>query len=119
MSDPVAFAAHDAQPASQVMRHALDREGQNFLGYVESIAREKGYPDGDENSNGRWWVEFEELFQPEDQKRAVVAQAFHHVLLLATKNVIKVKQDGQGGHEPFGAIHLGVEGLGDTETGAE
>ncbi|KAK3310883.1 uncharacterized protein B0T15DRAFT_564669 [Chaetomium strumarium] len=113
MSDPAAPAAYDTQSASQMMRHALDREGRNFLGYVESIAREKGYPDiDDENSNGRWWVEFDKLFQPEDQKRAVVAQAFYHVLSLATKNVIKVEQNGQGGHEPFGTIHLGeMEGM--------
>ncbi|KAK4235875.1 hypothetical protein C8A03DRAFT_17427 [Achaetomium macrosporum] len=116
MSDPITFGAGDAQPTSQVMRHALDREGKNFLDYVESVAKEKGYPDDDENNNRRWWVDFDQLFEPEDQKRAVVAQAFYHVLSLATKNVIKVKQDGQGGHEPFGAIRLGVEGLGDIGT---
>jgi meiotic recombination protein REC8 len=54
-------------------------------------------------------VEFTSLLQAEDQKRAVVAQAFYHVLSLVTKNVIKVQQDGQGGIEPFGVIRLGVE----------
>lgn len=110
------------QNTSQMMRTALDREGRNFLDYVESVARDKGVPDeeaGNSNSssssrragsnNRRQWVEFGALFEVEDQKRAVVAQAFYHVLSLATKNVIKVKQDGQGGFEPFGTIRLGVE----------
>ncbi|EAQ89680.1 hypothetical protein CHGG_06299 [Chaetomium globosum CBS 148.51] len=112
------------QNTSQMMRTALDREGRNFLDYVESVARDKGVPDeegvtsssssrsrgaGNAGNNGRQWVEFETLFEVEDQKRAVVAQAFYHVLSLATKNVIKVKQDGQGGLHPFGTIRLGVE----------
>jgi meiotic recombination protein REC8 len=108
-----------------MMRTALDREGRNFLDYVESVARDKGVPDEEEADNNsssgrgrghthtgndrRQWVEFGTLFEVEDQKRAVVAQAFYHVLSLATKNVIKVKQDGQGGFEPFGTIRLGVE----------
>jgi meiotic recombination protein REC8 len=113
------------QTTSQMMRTALDREGRNFLDYVESVARDKGVPDEEEADNNsssgrgrghthtgndrRQWVEFGTLFEVEDQKRAVVAQAFYHVLSLATKNVIKVKQDGQGGFEPFGTIRLGVE----------
>ncbi|KAL2198525.1 hypothetical protein P885DRAFT_67700 [Corynascus similis CBS 632.67] len=99
--------------ASQQIRAALDREGRNFLGYVEAAARNKGSPD-DNNSGGgssgkKRWVEFEALFETEDRKRAVVAQAFYHILSLATKNVIDVKQDCQGGHIPFGTIRLGVK----------
>ncbi|KAK4151324.1 hypothetical protein C8A00DRAFT_45445 [Chaetomidium leptoderma] len=106
---------NNTQSTSQVMRAALDREGQSFLGYVETVAREKGYYDDDattttnNSNNNRQWVDFSALFEAEDQKRAVVAQAFYHVLSLATKNVIRVKQDGQGGNEAFGAIRLGVE----------
>jgi meiotic recombination protein REC8 len=99
------------QTTSQQMRTALDREGRNFLDFVESVARKEGHPisDDDHNNNNKHWVEFTSLLQAEDQKRAVVAQAFYHVLSLATKNVIKVQQDGQGGIEPFGVIRLGVE----------
>ncbi|KAL2183168.1 hypothetical protein L209DRAFT_695854 [Thermothelomyces heterothallicus CBS 203.75] len=95
------------QSASRQMRAALDREGRNFLAYVEAAAREKGSPD-DSDSRKRW-VPFEALFQAEDQTRAVVAQAFYHVLSLATKNVIEVRQDGQGGNVAFGPVRLGVE----------
>ncbi|KAL2131619.1 hypothetical protein VTI74DRAFT_4803 [Chaetomium olivicolor] len=118
LSDPIGPTTgnSETQSASQQMRAALDREGRNFLGYVESVARERGSASSRDDNNSSsssgsryWWVEFAALFEVEDQKRAVVAQAFYHVLSLATKNVIRVKQDGQGGTEPFGAIRLGVE----------
>jgi meiotic recombination protein REC8 len=99
------------------MRTALDREGQNFLSYMESVARAKGHT-SDQASDSKHWVEFESLFEVEDQKRAVVAQAFYHVLSLATKNVIKVKQDGQGGNQPFGVIRLVVGVPAEGEQGA-
>lgn len=101
---------------SQAMLSALDREGSKFFAFLSAVAQDKGYSHDEDNNNNssnsnnnRYWVEFDSLFEPEDQKRAVVAQAFYHVLSLATKNVIRVKQDGQGGHEPFGAIHVGVK----------
>jgi meiotic recombination protein REC8 len=112
-SDPFLPGGGDTQSTSQMMRTALDREGRNFLDYVESVARDKGVPssssDQQDNKNRQQWVEFQALFEPEDQKRAVVAQAFYHVLSLATKNVLRVRQDGQGGNVAFGTIRLGVE----------
>ncbi|KAK0665325.1 hypothetical protein QBC41DRAFT_379819 [Cercophora samala] len=94
---------------SQQMINALDREGQNFARFIQQTARTKGYANEDDAEDGRVWVSFEDLFEPEDRKRAVVVQAFHHVLCLATKNVVKVRQDGQGGFVPFGEIRVGVE----------
>ncbi|KAK4042507.1 hypothetical protein C8A01DRAFT_13924 [Parachaetomium inaequale] len=116
-SDPFLLPGGDTQSTSQMMRTALDREGRNFLDYVESVARDKGVPSTDDgeqgnnnsNTNKKQWVEFQALFEAEDQKRAVVAQAFYHVLSLATKNVLRVRQDGQGGNVAFGTIRLGVE----------
>ncbi|KAL2158416.1 hypothetical protein VTH06DRAFT_4464 [Thermothelomyces fergusii] len=93
----------ELQPASRPLRAALDREGRNFLAYVEAAA---AVADGESESEGRRrrrWVSFGALFGPEDHKRAVVAQAFYHVLSLATKNVIAVRQDRSG------PIWLGVE----------
>ncbi|KAL1840844.1 hypothetical protein VTJ49DRAFT_7687 [Mycothermus thermophilus] len=112
----------DTQSTSQLMRAALDREGRNFLDYVQSVAEEKGYdhhPDptyrtnqpGNTTTTTMRWVDFDTLFGAEDQKRAIVAQAFYHVLSLATKNVIRVAQDGQGTIQPFGTIRLGVEAV--------
>ncbi|KAL2117893.1 hypothetical protein VTJ04DRAFT_7553 [Mycothermus thermophilus] len=115
----------DTQSTSQLMRAALDREGHNFADYVATVALEKGYDNlpnqetsqsasgtdigAGEQAQQLRWVNFDALFEPEDQTRAVVAQAFYHVLSLATKNVLRVRQDGQGTMKPFGTIRLGVE----------
>ncbi|KAK0717161.1 Rec8 like protein-domain-containing protein [Lasiosphaeria miniovina] len=100
---------------SQVTQDTLDHEGLNFVGFVQAVALDKGDADDndtdeDDNTGGtdrRKWVGFEELFEPADQKRAVVAQAFYQVLSLATKNIIKVRQEGEI-NVPFGPIHVGV-----------
>lgn len=92
---------------SQFMREALDREGRNFLGFVERVAADHGEEDAREESLR--WVDFSGLFEPQDNTRAVVAHAFLHVLTLATKNQIKVRQDGVEQKEPFGEIRVGVK----------
>lgn len=91
---------------SQFMRQALDREGRNFLGFVEGVAADRGQQDA-EDENLRW-VDFDGLFEAQDKTKAVVAQAFLHVLTLATKNQIKVAQDGVEDQVPWGEIRVGV-----------
>lgn len=91
---------------SQFMREALDREGRNFLGFVEGVAVQRG--DEDEHSTNLRWVQFDGLFEEQDKTKAVVAQAFLHVLTLATKGQIKVKQEGLDKLEPFGEIRIGA-----------
>ncbi|OIW31401.1 hypothetical protein CONLIGDRAFT_713825 [Coniochaeta ligniaria NRRL 30616] len=88
---------------SQVMQAALDQEGRNFLGFVESIAATKG----EARDDGRSWVEFDRLFEPQDANKVVVTQAFFHVLTLATRRMIRVEQDDPM-EVPFGTIRLGV-----------
>jgi meiotic recombination protein REC8, fungi type len=89
---------------SQAMEEALGREGTNFLNYVQAAADEKGIP----REDGKNWVEFDHLFERQDQTRAVATQAFYHTLTLATRGAIKVEQDGQNQY-PFGTIRLGVQ----------
>lgn len=91
---------------SQFMRNALDREGRNFLGFVERVVGERGEQDEDEK-NCRW-VEFDSLFEEKDQTKPVAAQAFLHVLTLATKGQIKVKQEGIKEKVAYGEIRIGV-----------
>ncbi|KAI3391337.1 hypothetical protein diail_7509, partial [Diaporthe ilicicola] len=91
---------------SQFMRNALDREGRNFLGFVERVAVERGEQDPVEE-NCRW-VEFDSLFEERDQTKPVVAQAFLHVLTLATKGQIKVTQEGIKEKVAYGEIRVGV-----------
>ncbi|RCI08799.1 hypothetical protein L249_4656 [Ophiocordyceps polyrhachis-furcata BCC 54312] len=82
----------------------LDQASQAFLEYGSGRAV---VGDGD----GRRWVDFEELAGPATQTRAVAAQAFLHVLSLATKGVVAVQQDGADRDEPFGAIRVGFPPL--------
>lgn len=85
----------------------LDAASQAFLGYATATAAEKGIllgPDGE----ARLWVSFEELASPGTHDKAVAAQAFLHVLSLATKCAVVVHQDGIDDNEPFGAIRVGV-----------
>lgn len=98
-------STHEAN-TSQFMRNALDREGRNFLGFVERFAVERG--EQDEEEENRRWVEFDSLFEEQDQTKPVAAQAFLHVLTLATKGQIKVKQEGIKEKVAFGEIRVGV-----------
>ncbi|KAL7800015.1 Rec8 like domain-containing protein [Trichoderma ceciliae] len=92
---------------TQFSTEGLDVTSQNFLGYVAEQAAKTGVVLGRGPKNRRW-VEFEELAEPGTHSKAVAAQAFLHVLSLATKNVISVHQEGAAAMEPFGAIRIGM-----------
>lgn len=82
----------------------IDVAGQKFLGYAITQADEiSTQPD----TQGRRWVDFENLAKPGEHSRQVAAQAFLHVLTLATKNVISVRQEVEN-LEPFGKIEIGI-----------
>jgi meiotic recombination protein REC8 len=111
-----AAAAVDTQTAgtSQWVKQALDRESNNFFEYVKNTISEKlGDELGDEGDSlgaqefGEKSVTFEELFVPENNSRIVAAQAFYHVLCLATKNKVWVEQAVEE-MEPYGDIRIGV-----------
>ncbi|KAK3354922.1 Rec8 like protein-domain-containing protein [Neurospora tetraspora] len=121
-------ATQTVAETSQVMRDALDRDGRNFLAYVNMVAKTRGetrsldggipshasLDDGDRDGDGnnrrlRQWVAFDELLdEPRDRTRQVATQAFYNVLVLATKDAIKVEQDMEN-FQPFGEIRVGVE----------
>ena len=100
----------DTQTAarSQWMRAALDTESINFLEFVRTeistnaarIADEEAGQDELSASNS---VLFEELLPPVQNSKTVAAQALLHVLALATKGMLSVKQE-----EDFGPIEMGV-----------
>lgn len=79
----------------------LDASNQKFLGYALVAA-------GEVDKKGKKWIEFERLADPKVHNRTVAAQAFLHVLSLATKNAVSVKQDGALEAVAFGTIHIGV-----------
>lgn len=97
------------QDQNMKLREALDREGNNFLGFVENMMPEHGERRHDEDfERRRKWIDFDDVFVPRDTPRATAAQAFYHVLTLVTKGQMLVEQDGEG-KEPFGGIHMGLE----------
>lgn len=100
----------DTQTAgeSQWVRDALDRESLNFLAYIKEKLAERRFDDDDEDElagpAGPGYVVFQTLFPPEQNSKMVAAQAFHHVLSLATKNLLGVQQMGG-----LGEIRLAVK----------
>ena len=113
-----AGADASANNTSQAVRDALDSDGRNFIGFLEKNAIEKGVTREEDDDNieealvankkqERKWLTFDDLLQGNDGTRSNAAQAFHHILALATKNAIRVEQDGQYDY-PFGEIRMGV-----------
>lgn len=97
------FGAENATPSTQ----GLDAYSQRFLGYVAEQAAEHGVLEND-GLHKKHWIDFEDLANPELHSKAVASQAFLHVLSLATKNLIAVKQDGIADNEPFGTLRVGL-----------
>lgn len=52
------------------------------------------------------FITFHELVRPGENSALVAAQAFHHVLLLAAKNLVYVSQD-----EDYGTIQIGLQDI--------
>lgn len=117
-------------------RRALDRESGKFLEFLKNTIEERngderlgGHSDHDELyesdgflavkrrattelENQRLHVTFESLFEPSQTPAGVAAQAFFHVLNLATKRRCWVEQDissdSAGVVMPFGSIKIGI-----------
>ncbi|KAK7917074.1 REC8 protein [Apiospora marii] len=97
------------QQGSQYAREFLDREGANFLAYMEQTINESGERRHDEDfEKQRKWVAFDDAFVPARTERATAAQAFYHVLGLVTKGRMVVEQNNTL-QDPFGEIHMGVK----------
>lgn len=88
-------AGVDTQTAAQSswQKAALDKESNNFFAFIENAieGRRGGLDVG--TDEGVEEVGFEELLRPEGNSIVVAAQGLLHVLTLATKNLIRVKQD--------------------------
>lgn len=90
-------AAVDTQAANntQWLAEALETESYNFLEFVKNTATEMEIEEGDElgQVDGDTFVGFEKMFPPGGATKLVAAQAFYHVLSLATKNLLGVQQE--------------------------
>ena len=104
-------AAVDTQTAmqSQWIKATLDQEAHNFLEFVKTEISAVPAPtneDEDELSGDgqpKVSVQFEQLLPPARHTRVVASQALHHILALASKNLVNVKQT-----EAFGPIDLSL-----------
>lgn len=104
-------AAVDTQTAatSQWIRGTLNQEANNFLDFVKVKISAIPAPTDEEEDElsgyglSRSSVTFEELLLPTQNSKIVAAQALHHILALATKNLINVRQE-----TPYGSIDLSL-----------
>ena len=104
-------AAVDTQTAmqSQWIKATLDQEAHNFLEFVKaeiSIVPAPTDEDEDELSGDgqpKVSVQLQQLLPPARHTRVVASQALHHILALASKNLINVKQT-----QAFGPISLSL-----------
>ncbi|ESZ91470.1 hypothetical protein SBOR_8131 [Sclerotinia borealis F-4128] len=115
MFGPAANVDTQTAGQSQWVRDVMDTESENFLDFVR-ISIEERYAEEDIFREDRQLkdkkVGFVELFNPGTNSEVVAAQAFLHVLALATKGKIWVDQDeGEsleaGGNGLGGNIWLG------------
>ncbi|EFQ32753.1 hypothetical protein CGRA01v4_09306 [Colletotrichum graminicola] len=110
-SNPAGVAANGEQEDnndSQWMRSTLDTASEEFLQWIQEEAQKTGQVKLGDDKENRRWVKFEELIEPAKQNHVVAAQAFHHVLSLATKNAISVEQQVDN-MQPFGPIRIGLD----------
>ena len=105
-------AAVDTQTAgqSQWMRATLNQEADNFLEFVKAgVTALPANVSDDEDELSREGplkssVSFEQLLPPTQHSKIVAAQALHHLLALATKSLITVRQNS-----PYGSIDLSLQ----------
>ncbi|KAF6219582.1 hypothetical protein HO133_004051 [Letharia lupina] len=104
-------AAVDTQTAgqSQWMRATLNQEANNFLEFVKAeITALPAHASDDEDELAgdglsKFSASFERLLPPTQHSKIVAAQALHHLLALATKSLITVRQV-----LPYGSIDLSL-----------
>ncbi|KAI5921150.1 Rec8 like protein-domain-containing protein [Camillea tinctor] len=116
--DPAAVATEEGgtklntQQQNDRLRRMLDREGQNFLSFIEEMVRsEIGERREDADfAMDRKWVGFDDLFVPAETTRATAAQAFYHTLCLTTNGKLYVEQEPMRKDKPFGgSIWIGAQ----------
>lgn len=91
------------------MRATLNQEANNFLEFVKAeITALPAHASDDEDELAgdglsKFSASFERLLPPTQHSKIVAAQALHHLLALATKSLITVRQV-----LPYGSIDLSL-----------
>lgn len=107
LSGPAAAVGTQAAGRSQLVAAALDSESRNFLDFLDAQIHAQAPTVEGQHEEGvevaRRTATFEELLPPGEHTRAVAAQAFLHVLALASRDLVSVRQD-----EGFGDLELTI-----------
>lgn len=82
---------------SQAAVAALDVESHNFFDFVAAGVATMQRVDEEANA-----ITFATLLPPEEHRKDVAAQAFLHVLTLASRELIEVAQEADGGNITIG-----------------
>ncbi|KAI8953372.1 Rec8 like protein-domain-containing protein [Xylaria longipes] len=107
----VEATAQEIQAQNDRLFEQLDKEGYNFMSFIQDAVNQDGERRQDEDFEiGRKWLAFDDLFMPRATPRSTAAQAFYHTLCLVTKGKMYVEQD-DAEQKPFGAIWIGVKGI--------
>ena len=117
MHGPAAGVGTQVQASSQWLRATMNQEAVNFFDFVRETIEalppplpvlEDVHADDPASEEGRQKmrrVEFEQLLPPKEHSTVIAAQGLHHLLALATKNLLDVEQE-----EAFGVIRIGIRG---------
>lgn len=124
--------SHQGVAPSQLVkaRDAIEGEAGNFFDFLcnsifeqqtrlrrdqersEDLYSAEDVDDAEGELSSKKWISFHTLFDPRDHTPVVAAQAFYHVLTLATKRALWVEQDVPAGQQgepmPFGEIRIGI-----------
>lgn len=101
---PAAAVSTQEAADSQWLAATLEQEAFNFLSFLETTIQQKE-AENELKTDEQQMITFEELLPSQENTNVVAAQGLLHVLSLATKNLIRVRQT-----EDFGDIMLGVVG---------
>ncbi|KAI1755951.1 Rec8 like protein-domain-containing protein [Xylaria castorea] len=106
--------AQEIQAQNDRLFAQLDKEGYNFMNFIQDAVNQDGERRQDEDIDiNRKWLAFDDLFIPRVTPRSTAAQAFYHTLCLVTKGQMYVEQDGAE-QKPFGAIWIGMKAVADS-----
>ncbi|KAI1427289.1 Rec8 like protein-domain-containing protein [Xylaria sp. FL1777] len=105
----VELTAAEIQAQNDRLFAQLDREGHNFVNFIQDAIDQNGERRHDSDFGiNRKWLAFDDLFMPQATPRLTAAQAFYHTLCLVTKGRVYVEQH-DADQTPYGAIWIGMK----------
>ena len=99
-----ADAGNQEISSSQWVASALEYEAYNFLAFLDAQIVEKQNAATQPATSDEASITMDELLPPIENSNVVAAQALLHILTLATKGLITIRQS-----EPFGDIDLSID----------